>query len=131
VKHLLDINALIALGHTAHVHHARAAAWYRSVQSSNLTLCTCAITELGFVRVSVQAGLQLDVPSARKALAALKSTSLIPFELIGDSLGADRLPTFAKTPLKVTDGHLLELAREHQAHLATLDRGIPGAVMLP
>jgi predicted nucleic acid-binding protein len=131
VKHLLDINALIALGHTSHAHHARAAAWYRSAGNFDVTLCTCAITELGFVRVSVQAGLQSDVPSARKALAKLKSTSRIPFELIGDSLGADRLPIFATTPLKLTDGHLLELAREHQAHLATLDTGIPGAVVLP
>ena len=131
MKHLLDINTLIALGHTSHVHHARAAAWYRSARGATATLCTCAITELGFVRVSVQAGLQSDVPSAREALAVLKSTSAIPFELIGDSLGADRLPAFSKTPQKLTDGHLLELAREHKAQLATLDAGIPGAVVLP
>ncbi len=131
MKHLLDINALIALGHTSHVHHARATAWYCSVMGPDSAICTCAITELGFVRVSVQAGLQSDVVAARKALAALKATSAIPFELISDSLGADRLPAFAKTPPKLTDGHLLELAREHQARLATLDTGIPGAVVFP
>jgi predicted nucleic acid-binding protein len=94
-------------------------------------LYTCAITELGFLRVTVQAGLQPDVAAARKALAALKSSSTIPFEIINDALGADRLPAFAKTHPKLTDGHLLELARSHQAHLATLDRGIPGAAILP
>jgi predicted nucleic acid-binding protein len=131
VKYLLDINTLIALGHTSHAHHTRATAWYSSVMGPDSALCTCAITELGFVRVSVQAGLQSDVVSARKALAALKATSAIPFELIGDSLGADRLPAFARTPPKLSDGHLFELAREHQARLATLDTGIPGAVVFP
>jgi len=130
VRHILDINALIALGHTAHVHHARAAAWYRSVQDPATTICTCAITELGFVRVAVQAGLQSDVASARRALAALKSSGAIPFEIVEDALGADRLPAFAKTPQKLTDGHLIELARHHQARLVTLDTGIPGATVL-
>jgi len=131
VKILLDINALIALAHASHVHHARAAAWYRSVPGAGSALCTCAITELGFVRVTVLAGLQIDVAAARKALAALKSTSAVPFEFLGDSMGVDRLPSFSKTPAKLTDGHLLELAREHHAQFATLDAGIPGAVLLP
>ncbi len=131
MKHLLDINTLLALAHVAHVHHPRAIAWYRSLPVGTTSLGTCAITELGFVRVAVQAGLQADVPAARKALAALKSTSAIPFELMNDALGVDRLPGFAKTPPKLTDGHLLELARENKAQLATLDSGIPGADMLP
>lgn len=131
MKHLLDINTLIALGHTAHVHHARAIAWYRTLPGTGTTLCTCAITELGFLRVAVQAGLQTDVAAARKALAALKNSSAIPFELLTDALGADRMPAFAKTSAKLTDGHLLELARSHQARLSTLDTGIPGADVLP
>jgi predicted nucleic acid-binding protein len=131
VKYLLDINALIALAHTAHVHHGRASAWYQSIDSPASAVCTCSITELGFVRVSVQAGLQSDVASARKALAALKSSSPVPFQIVGDSLGADKLPAFAKTPLKLADGHLLELARHHEAQLTTLDAGIPGATVLP
>jgi predicted nucleic acid-binding protein len=131
VKHLLDINTLIALGHTAHVLHARAIAWYRTLSAARDTLYTCAITELGFVRVAAQAGLQPDVASARKALAVLKSSSSVPFELMADGLGADRLPAFAKTPSKLTDGHLLALARANDAHLATLDTGIPGALVLP
>jgi predicted nucleic acid-binding protein len=131
MKHLLDINALLALGHVSHVHHPRAIAWYQSVQKSATSLCTCAITELGFVRISVQAGLQPDVPSARRALAALKSSSPIAFELLEDAHGADKLPAFARTPNKLTDGHLLELARHHRAQLATLDTGIPGASVLP
>jgi hypothetical protein len=31
----------------------------------------------------------------------------------------------------VTDGHLLQLAADHGATLATLDEGIPGAFLIP
>jgi predicted nucleic acid-binding protein len=131
VKYLLDVNALIALGHSAHVHHARAVAWYLSVKSPATSFCTCAITELGFVRVTVQIGLQHDVAAARQALAALKRSPSGLFEILGDSLGAEALPSFARTPNKLTDGHLLALARHHGVQLATLDTGIPGSLLLP
>lgn len=131
MKHLLDVNALIALAHRAHVHHPRAIAWFQAVRSVQGALCTCAITELGFVRVAVQTGLQLDVGSARKALEQLKKSSPVPFELLGDELGVDRLPAFARTPAKLTDGHLVELVRHHRAQLVTLDAGIPGALLVP
>jgi predicted nucleic acid-binding protein len=131
VKYLLDINSLIALGHTSHVHHAGTIQWYRSVFRKETVLHTCSISELGFVRVSVQAGLQVDVPSARTALARLKASSKILFTLLPDDLGADRLPAYAQSPNKITDGHLLELARRHGAKLATLDAGIPGALLIP
>jgi hypothetical protein len=80
--------------------------------------------------VAVQTGLQVDVLSARKALAALKTSSAIPFEMLEDALGADKLPAFARIPSKLTDGHLLELAKRHGVQLATLDTGIPGALLL-
>jgi predicted nucleic acid-binding protein len=131
VNYLLDIDALIALGHQGHVHHGRAMAWYASVKSTATGIFTCSITELGFVRVAVQTGLQLDVSSARKALAGLKASSRIPFQIVADHLGADRLPGFARTPAKLTDGHLLELALLHGAQLATFDGGIPRALLLP
>ena len=131
MKYLLDINALIALAHTSHVHHARAIGWYQSVKGGATTLCTCAITELGFVRVAVHTSLQSDVAAARKALATLKASSPIAVEMLGDALGADKLPAFARTPNKLTDGHLLELARQQGAQLVSLDTGIPGAVLVP
>ncbi|MGH8017425.1 MAG: PIN domain-containing protein [Opitutaceae bacterium] len=127
MRHLLDVNALIALAHRSHVRHARALGWFQATRASGDALGTCAITELGFVRVAVQA----DVASARKALEQLKKSSPVPFELLADDLGADRLPGFAKTPAKLMDGHLLELARRHQAQLVTLDTGIPGALLVP
>jgi hypothetical protein len=130
VNYLLDINALIALGHSRHVHHALANAWFASVKGSAGAMHTCALTELGFVRVSVQAGLQPNVAAARVALAKLKASSPVEFSLLADGLGMDRLPAYVRKPVELADGHLLELAREHGVKLVTLDTTIPGALVL-
>lgn len=130
MKYLFDVNALVALGHTLHVHHARAEQWLKGIASTAEAFGTCAITELGFVRVSVQTGLQPDVATAAQALAKLKASSPVKVELWSDDLGADRLPRYVKRPADLTDGHLVELGRVHGAKLATLDGKIPGAVLI-
>ena len=130
MRYLLDVNTLIALAHTGHSSNPKALAWYVSVQRSATGLHTCSITELGFVRVSVVTGLQLDIASAKQALAELKSSSRVRFDLLSDDLGVAQLPTFVKRPQSVTDGHLAELARRHSIQLVTLDRGIPGSLFI-
>lgn len=130
MRYLLDVNVLLALGHTGHQLHANAINWYMSVLKSATGLHTCPITELGFVRVSVVTGLQSDIASAKRALDALKTSSRIRFELLPDDLSASQLPNFVKKPQAVTEGHLLELAKKHSVRLVTLDRGIPGALFI-
>jgi predicted nucleic acid-binding protein len=130
MRYLLDVNALVALAHTGHSLHAKAISWYRSVLASAAGFHTCSITELGFVRVSVVTGLQVDIAAAKQALDALKSSSRVRFELLADDLGAAHLPAFVKTPQSVTDGHLVELGRKHSVRLVTLDRGIPGSLFI-
>lgn len=130
MRYLLDVNALIALTHTGHSLHAKAMGWYLSVLRSATGFHTCSITELGFVRVSVVTGLQPDIAGAKRALAELKSSSKVRFELIPDDVSAAQLPAFVKTPQAVTDGHLAELARKHSVRLVTLDRGIPGSLFI-
>jgi predicted nucleic acid-binding protein len=110
--------------------HAKAITWYQAVVPSATGLHTCAITELGFLRVSVVTGLQVDVAGAKQSLQALKSSSKIRFELLADDLGAAQLPAFVKKTQSITDGHLVELARRHAAQLVTLDRGIPGSLFI-
>jgi hypothetical protein len=61
-----------------------------------------------------------------RQLVTVRGQALLP-----DDLGADRLPAYSKSPNKITDGHLLELARRHGAMLVTLDAGIPGALLIP
>lgn len=131
MRWLLDVNALVALAHEGHASHPRVLGWFASLLDSGAGLATCSITEVGFVRVSIQAGLEVDAPAAVETLKVLKESSRLPFEIVGDSLGADRLPAFVTGARQVTDGHLLELALEHAMQLATLDKGIPGAYVIP
>lgn len=130
MKYLLDVNMLVALGHTLHVHHVRAGRWLKRSTQDIEVLATCPITELGFVRVSVQAGLQPDVATAVRALASLKASSPIGFKLWTDALGVDTLPRYVRKTSELTDGHLLELARANGAQLATLDGSIPDAIVV-
>jgi uncharacterized protein len=122
---LLDVNALIALALAVHPDHAKTEAW---AASHTDPLATSSITEIGFVRVSVNAKLCADVAEAKRVLATMLSASR--FSRLADDLGADTLPSYVKKPADVTDGHLLALATRHGAKLATLDAGIPGAELI-
>jgi predicted nucleic acid-binding protein len=130
MRYLLDVNALIALAHTGHSLHNKAIHWYLRVLESATGFHTCSITELGFVRVAVATGLQADIEAAKQALDALKSSSKVRFELIPDDIGVMQLPSFVKKPQSITDGHLLVLAQKNSFRLVTLDRGIPGSLVI-
>lgn len=131
MKFLLDVNTLIALAHQGHAEHKRVIRWYSSLVGTRAKLSTCAITEIGFVRVSIQAGFENNVSEAVETLRGLKESSRIPFTLISDSLGADRLPSYVSGAKQVTDGHLVELAKDASLKLATLDKGVPDAYLIP
>lgn len=128
---LLDVNALVALAHQGHADHPRLIRWFASLSGSADTLGTCAITEIGFVRVSIQAAFERDAAGAVETLEGLKQSSRIPFAMLADSLGASDLPSWVGGARQVTDGHLLRLAETHSMHLATLDKGIPKAFLIP
>lgn len=128
---LLDVNALVALAHQGHADHPRIIRWFASMVGSGGKLATCSITEVGFVRVSIQAGFEANAASAVETLAGLKESSRVPFELLGDALGASRLPGWVTGARQVTDGHLLALAEEHGMALATLDKGIVRGFLIP
>ena len=133
MTYLLDVNALLALGYQAHSHHSRAGAWLAARRNeSGFTLATCAITELGFVRVASGSatGHAVDVATARLALARLKSNPSVRFVFLNDSLGADCLPAWVRHSNQTTDGHLAALAAACGAKLATFDAGIPGAELI-
>ena len=127
MTYLLDLNALLALGHIDHTAHDAVARWLTRLPA-NAHFCTCAITEIGFVRVAVQARLQPSVLTAIRALSMLKTSGR--FTLLADDLGAAALPAYVTRPSEITDGHLLALARRNSAHLATLDESIPDALLI-
>jgi predicted nucleic acid-binding protein len=121
---------LLALGHSSHSDHQKASSWFAGLHSSKDKLITCAITELGFLRISLQLGLAGDLDYAQLALQKLKKESRVRFTLAGDDVGADHMPAFVVKAAQLTDGHLLELATKLNARLVTLDRGIPGSLLV-
>lgn len=130
---LLDVNALVALGLLQHEFHERVAKWVSSLAAHRAAdLATCSITELGFVRVLSQATQYgFTISQVRGVLERLKKAENPRFSFIIDDHSAARLPGWVKAPKQITDGHLVKLAKAHGAELATLDRGIVGAFLIP
>lgn len=126
MRYLLDVNALLALGLAEHSLHQKTAAWVHAHRTHEFL--TCSITELGFVRVATQGVVYgYSVADARELLRRMRSVPVPRFQFVSDGDSADVLPTWVVKSGQVTDGHLLELAANHGAKLATLDTGIPGA----
>lgn len=125
MSHLLDVNALIAMGYKKHEFHRRVTLW-----AKGKNLLTCSISEIGFVRVL--SGLpEADATTAlcRQPFAQMKADWKL--QLLPDHRAAETLPDWVRSPRQVTDGHLLDLAQANTAQLATTDAGIPGAFLIP
>jgi predicted nucleic acid-binding protein len=133
MKYLLDVNALVALGFLQHEFHARVARWLHALTSEGVSeMATCSITELGFVRVLSSASQYgFSVAQARAVLLRLKKGDVLRFTFVADDHDVSHLPAWVKTARQTTDGHLAQLARSNGAILATLDRKIRGAFLIP
>jgi predicted nucleic acid-binding protein len=133
MMYLLDVNALVALVVLEHEFHERIARWVRFLTSNDIPeLATCSITELGFIRVLSQAPqYEFSVTQARTSLLRLKKANQLKFTFIADDHDVSSLPAWVRTAKQTTDGHLSQLAKAKGAILATLDRGIPGAFLIP
>ncbi len=126
MKYLLDVNAMVAWHHRGSPHHERFHAWAASVGRRQLR--TCALAELGFLRVSMQVfGYTLQQAAAELALIRKETGGYV--ELCPSPV----LPAWAATPSRTSDGYLVQLAALHGFKLATLDQGIkdPAAVQIP
>jgi hypothetical protein len=64
-------------------------------------------------------------------LSQLKLTKGLRFSFLADDQGVEELPSWAKGPKQITDGHLVGLAKSRGAEMATLDERIPGAFVTP
>jgi predicted nucleic acid-binding protein len=134
MNYLLDVNVLLAWGWADHAEHRRAASWIASMKRKRGSmLLTSAIPELGFVRVSVQrAQGRLAIGDAVATLASmLGSLGAGHLFLPDDHSSSKGLPDWCSGASATTDAHLCALAEAHGATLATLDAGIPGAMLLP
>jgi len=130
VIYLLDVNALLALGIDEHEFHQRTVKWVKQV-APHAAFATCAITELGFLRVLLQAYSATTVPLGQKLLMLLKSSRLVRYQFLADDQDTMQLPAWVQWPNQITGGHLMALAKAHNAALASLDQSIRGAFIIP
>jgi uncharacterized protein len=124
---LLDANLLIALTHSAHVHHSEAHAWF--AERPARSFATCALTQLAFVRLSCNprvVGAEITPAQAMQALAELAAhTGHRYWAETPEPLGLATLNSAALVGHRqVTDAYLLGLAVQQGQTLATLDRGL-------
>jgi len=114
---LLDGNVLVALAIDTHEFHGRVERWF---DSQSEPFATCAITEGTLLRVHMKLA---EDRSAAAAWSVLEAIHAMPDHLFWDDGFSYREVAFAAvTGSKlVTDAWLAELARRHNAQLATLD----------
>lgn len=133
MMYLLDVNTLVALGVLEHEFHNRAAKWVQSLASNETPeLATCSITELGYVRVLLQAPqYSFTISEARALLLRIKAAHGLKFTFLSDDHDLSHIPAWVKSAKQTTDGHLAQLAKAKGGVLATMDRNIPGAFQIP
>ncbi|MCF7787362.1 MAG: hypothetical protein K9N47_14635 [Prosthecobacter sp.] len=133
MNYLLDVNVLVAWGGSDHVDHQRATTWIAAIKAANAdVLQTSAIPQLGFVRVSMQRSRgKVTASLAGRVLKGMLQKLGRQHQFISDDQNSLLWPPWCKGASNTTDAHLLMLAKHHEALLATLDAGIPGAFLLP
>ena len=114
MRHLLDVNVLLAAVWVNHSRHAEAFAWLK-----DKTVVVCPLTELGFLWISTnKRAINAPMAQARELLDRFlkeRKAARIP-----DDLPA--LDSSPKASEEVTDNYLADLAGKHGLKLATLDR---------
>lgn len=127
---LLDVNALIALFDSAHVHHEAMHRWFGAHASAGWA--TCPLTENGFVRIISQ---PVYASGRRKpadlivALRQLKSSHSRSHEFWPDAVSLTDTKLFKDkyvvSSRHITDIYLLGLAARHRGRLVSFDRNLP------
>ena len=108
---------MLAWEHANSPHHEAFHAWAANLEDRQFW--TCALTELGFIRVSMQV-FAYDKAMAQAALQRIKSST----DSFIDDAPSPRLPNWVKTAGQTTDAYLVQLARTNKLKLATFDRKI-------
>lgn len=124
---LPDVNVLVALIWESHLHHAAAREWFFGLDGE--PWATCSVTQTGFVRVSSNPKVLVEAISVREAVATLASlVAHRGHRLLTDGAGFVDNPLVPHESLvghqQVTDAHLISIARQHDARVATIDRAM-------
>ncbi|MFM8349730.1 MAG: TA system VapC family ribonuclease toxin [Actinomycetales bacterium] len=125
MRHLLDLNVLLALAWPNHVHHAAAHEWFAGASTAGWL--TCSVTESGFIRVSSNHRVTPDARSPGEAALLLHQMCSLPgHEFLVDSVSLaarhEHLAHLAHGSAHITDAHLILLAGEANCGFVTFDR---------
>lgn len=126
MRALLDVNVLIALLDSDHVHHAAAAAWLDAHLKDGWA--SCPITQNGCIRIMSQPGYPNPLPAAvvteRLAEAAAGPGHRFWPDTVSllDEAVIDRRRLLSAR--QVTDAYLLALAAHNHGRFVTFDRTI-------
>ena len=127
---LLDVNVLVSLLDSAHVHHQPAAEWFRDVAVAQ-GWATCPITENGFVRVVSSVSypnLRLTPAMAAQSLARFKAGFPGVHRFWPDAISLADTSIFDLACLtgsrQTTDIYLAGLAFHNGGCLTTLDGAV-------
>ena len=126
---LLDVNLLLALAWPTHIHHIAAHTWFAENYAAGWA--TCPLSQLGFVRLSMQPAV-VKIPilfgDVTEALAQMTAGGAHRFWPLERGLAdiRDEVRTRVVGHHQLTDAVLLDLAIRHQGRLATFDRRILG-----
>lgn len=122
--YLLDVNVLIALIDSAHIHHDRAHHWFS--QTGSTAWATCPLTENGLVRIvgSPRYANSMGTPAAvMPILQQLRQHT--GHQFWPDVLSIADMQAFNHSRLlqhgQITDSYLLALAQHYGGQLATFD----------
>ena len=125
--HLLDVNALIALGWDAHRHNETMVDWFN--QHAKHGWATCALTQAGFVRVLSQPALGVVGSTTAELAALLKRNVAHPaHRLLALDFDFNAVMACCTGGVvghrQITDAYLLTAAMRADMKLLTFDGGI-------
>lgn len=128
MTYLLDINVLVALFDTAHLHHAAAHQWFAAVGQTSWA--TCPITANGFVRVVSNPAYPTVSTTPGEATERLRIFCSQPGHVFwSDAVSITDVLLFDMFRLQghrqITDAYLAGLAYRNGGRLATFDASIP------
>ncbi len=124
---LLDVNVMVALAWSNHVHHRPALSWFKEFHRDGWS--TSPVTQAGFIRVSSNRRVIPDARSPREAVTVLRSLIDRPGHefWIDDVALADAAEVnfdLVQGYRQLTDVHLLTLASRQGGSLVTFDSGL-------
>ncbi len=126
---LLDVNILLAILDSAHVHHALCTRWF--LRTGCRSWAICPFTENGFLRIVTSSSYPNFRPSISLAsglLIGLQSSFASTFRFIPAKVRLSDESVFdlehVKSSKQLADVYLAGLAYGNDARLATLDTGI-------